>query len=295
MTTSHASVGASPRGRPLRVPPTDGRSSPLAMARAVLLLAALMAATVAPGPAHAAQECDGSPEFDLGHAAPQVGQLVLRDGTVSQPFGIANSYGGWFTQTGFVFGESASSEEGCEVALEYLNLPAGVTTSEQMPPTVTLSPSLARLNVPVDLDATSQATLGDGILTVRATLGSQVRTIDVPFTVVDEPGLILSASSVREGAALPTVAVDFGESAEQDREVQMSSSDPQLAQYGNITVPEGSTGIIFDPSSTSPADPTAGCLSGDTSVTVTITASFGGVSNSLPLTVTPDDSGWWCG
>ncbi len=75
-----------------------------------------------------------------------------------------------------------------DVTLEFLNLPAGVTSQTASSLSIT-GPTPSALESPdtdMDLQASSTAALGDFTITLRATSGSIVHTRDLPIKVVDE-------------------------------------------------------------------------------------------------------------
>jgi hypothetical protein len=72
---------------------------------------------------------------------------------------------------------------GGDVKLEVLNLPAGVTSQTATKLTV---PRRGIVSAPFELQASGDAALGDATLTVRATSGSIVHTLDLPISVADQ-------------------------------------------------------------------------------------------------------------
>jgi hypothetical protein len=72
---------------------------------------------------------------------------------------------------------------GGDVRLEVLNLPAGVTSQTATKLTV---PRRGVVSAPFELQASGDAALGDATLTVRATSGSIVHTLDLPISVADQ-------------------------------------------------------------------------------------------------------------
>jgi hypothetical protein len=72
---------------------------------------------------------------------------------------------------------------GGDVRLEVLNLPAGVTSQTATKLTV---PRRGIVSAPFELQASGDAALGDATLTVRATSGSIVHTLDLPISVADQ-------------------------------------------------------------------------------------------------------------
>jgi hypothetical protein len=72
---------------------------------------------------------------------------------------------------------------GGDVKLEVLNLPAGVTS--QTATKLTL-PRRGGVSTPFKLQASGDAALGDATVTVRATSGSIVHTLDLPISVADQ-------------------------------------------------------------------------------------------------------------
>ena len=70
-----------------------------------------------------------------------------------------------------------------DVRLEILNLPAGVTS--QTATKLTL-PRRGVVSTPFKLQASGDAALGDAIVTVRATSGSIVHTLDLSISVADQ-------------------------------------------------------------------------------------------------------------
>ena len=70
-----------------------------------------------------------------------------------------------------------------DVRLEVLNLPAGVTSQTATKLTV---PRRGAVGTPFKLLATGDAELGDAMVTVRATSGSIVHTLDLPISVADQ-------------------------------------------------------------------------------------------------------------
>ena len=70
-----------------------------------------------------------------------------------------------------------------DVRLEVLNLPAGVTSQTATKLTV---PRGGAVGTPFKLQATGDAELGDAMVTVRATSGSIVHTLDLPISVADQ-------------------------------------------------------------------------------------------------------------
>ncbi len=70
-----------------------------------------------------------------------------------------------------------------DVRLEVLNLPDGVTSQTA----TTLSvPRRGAVGTPFKLQASGDAALGDATVTVRATSGSIVHTLDLPISVADQ-------------------------------------------------------------------------------------------------------------
>ena len=72
---------------------------------------------------------------------------------------------------------------GGDVKLEVLNLPAGVTSQTATKLTV---PLRGVVSAPFKLQASGDTALGDATLTVRATSGSMVHTLDLPISVADQ-------------------------------------------------------------------------------------------------------------
>src|SRR5215216_6943772 len=72
---------------------------------------------------------------------------------------------------------------GGDVKLEVLNLPAGVTSQTATKLTV---PRRGVVSAPFKLQASGDAALGDATVTVRATSGSLVHTLDLPISVADQ-------------------------------------------------------------------------------------------------------------
>jgi len=72
---------------------------------------------------------------------------------------------------------------GGDVKLEVLNLPAGVTSQTATKLTV---PRRGVVSAPFRLQASGDAALGDATVTVRATSGSLVHTLDLPISVADQ-------------------------------------------------------------------------------------------------------------
>jgi hypothetical protein len=70
-----------------------------------------------------------------------------------------------------------------DVRLEILNLPAGVTSLTVTKLTV---PRRGVVSTPFKLQASGDAALGDATVTVRATSGSIVHTLDLPISVADQ-------------------------------------------------------------------------------------------------------------
>jgi hypothetical protein len=70
------------------------------------------------------------------------------------------------------------------ITLEVLNLPAGVTSQTATSMFLTRGNAVS---TPFKLQAASSAALGSATVTVRATSGAIVRTIDLPISVVDQP------------------------------------------------------------------------------------------------------------
>ena len=70
-----------------------------------------------------------------------------------------------------------------DVRLEILNFPAGVTSQTATKLTV---PRRGVVSTPFKLQASGDAALGDATLTVRATSGSIVHTLDLPISVADQ-------------------------------------------------------------------------------------------------------------
>ena len=77
----------------------------------------------------------------------------------------------------------SSNGFGGDVKLEVLNLPAGVTS--QTATKLTL-PRRGVVSAPFKLQASGDTALGDATLTVRATSGSMVHTLDLPISVADQ-------------------------------------------------------------------------------------------------------------
>jgi len=72
---------------------------------------------------------------------------------------------------------------GGDVRLEVSNLPAGVTSQTATKLTV---PRRGAVGTPFKLQASGDAALGDATVTVRATSGSMVHTLDLPISVADQ-------------------------------------------------------------------------------------------------------------
>jgi hypothetical protein len=72
---------------------------------------------------------------------------------------------------------------GGDVKLEVLNLPAGVTSQTATKLTV---PRRGVVSAPFKVQASGDTALGDATLTVRATSGSMVHTLDLPISVADQ-------------------------------------------------------------------------------------------------------------
>jgi hypothetical protein len=72
---------------------------------------------------------------------------------------------------------------GGDVKLEVLNLPAGVTSQTATKLTV---PRRGVVSAPFKLQASGDTALGDATLTVRATSGSMVHTLELPISVADQ-------------------------------------------------------------------------------------------------------------
>jgi hypothetical protein len=72
---------------------------------------------------------------------------------------------------------------GGDVKLEVLNLPAGVTSQTATKLTV---PRRGVVSTPFKLQASGDAALGNATITLRATSGSTVRTLDLPISVADQ-------------------------------------------------------------------------------------------------------------
>jgi hypothetical protein len=70
-----------------------------------------------------------------------------------------------------------------DVSLEVLNLPAGVTSQTATKLTV---PRRGVVSAPFKLQASGDAVLGDATVTVRATSGSIVHTLNLPISVADQ-------------------------------------------------------------------------------------------------------------
>ena len=70
-----------------------------------------------------------------------------------------------------------------DVRLEVQNLPAGVTSQTATMLTV---PRRGVVSTPFKLQASGDAALGDATVTVRATSGSIVHTLDLPISVADQ-------------------------------------------------------------------------------------------------------------
>ncbi len=70
-----------------------------------------------------------------------------------------------------------------DVRLEVQNLPAGVTSQTATMLTV---PRKGVISTPFKLQASGDAALGDATVTVRATSGSIVLTLDLPISVADQ-------------------------------------------------------------------------------------------------------------
>jgi hypothetical protein len=70
-----------------------------------------------------------------------------------------------------------------DVRLEVLNLPAGVTSQTATKLTV---PRRGAVDTPFKLQASGDAALGDANVTLRATSGSIVHTLDLPISVADQ-------------------------------------------------------------------------------------------------------------
>ena len=70
-----------------------------------------------------------------------------------------------------------------DVRLEVLNLPAGVTSQTATKLTV---PRRGVVSTPFKLEASGDAALGDAIVTVRATSGTIVHTLNLPISVADQ-------------------------------------------------------------------------------------------------------------
>jgi hypothetical protein len=77
----------------------------------------------------------------------------------------------------------SSNDFSGDVRLEVLNLPAGVTSQTATKLTV---PRRGVASTPFKLQASGDAAVGDATVTVRATSGSIVHTLNLPISVADQ-------------------------------------------------------------------------------------------------------------
>ena len=132
-----------------------------------------------------------NPDFAVRITWPSPGiGYIVRDGTppitsqffpVYQIGGFGCDYGDNVIELVSHFGFTG------DITLELLNLPAGVTSQTGTSVSITgPTPSAGQSpDVDLDLTASSTATLGDATITLRATSGSTVHTVDLPIRVVD--------------------------------------------------------------------------------------------------------------
>ncbi|MGH2559530.1 MAG: hypothetical protein ACRDJH_10730 [Thermomicrobiales bacterium] len=129
-----------------------------------------------------------APDFtlstNLGSDYPEPSNL-LRGGRYDGDYGPLSrmwSYGGCFYVTTVIYVTPRNDFIGT-VTLEILNLPAGVTSQTATSVTIT---DWRMANATLKLFAASDAALGNATVTVRATSGAIMHTLDLEFWVVDE-------------------------------------------------------------------------------------------------------------
>lgn len=248
------------------------------------LLAAGLALGVGAAPALAAKASPdfalsvnfSSPTFFVGHlvrgAVPGTPCGSCNGGALAQPAYFVPDVFGAFFDTNSIGVVSLNDFQG-PVTLQILNLPAGVTSLTATPVTV---PRRGAVTTPFKLQADSAAALGNFTVTLRATSGALVHTVDLRIVVADQPDLIISPASVVGGneaqGGVLTEALAAGGT------IDLFSSNPSVAQVpAGVTVPAGSSSGVFPVTTFSVTAP----------VTVTITASLFGSTSSVFLTVTP--------
>jgi hypothetical protein len=237
---------------------------------AALVISAAASGLAAPA-AQATHSCDSAEfSFSANLDPPRLGHLTRGPSKAPQPAYFVNSYDGFFMDNDLVVFSPQGA--GCEVAIEALNLPTGVTS--QMPSTMTVGTSGVGL-LDLALEAASDAALGDATVTLRATLGDQVRTLDLPITVEDQPDLVVpSAILLSESQLSAGVLTNVTTSP---AVVSLSSSRPDLVQVPeSVTISAGFTNRSF------PVDVQR--LRGQP-VSVEITATLGDASDSVLVTV----------
>lgn len=139
-------------------------------------------------PPEPAPEPAPSGDFTLGTNFGGTGHLVrggltdcLLCTSLDGPQYIVVSGFGCFYGTDTIGMVSLNDFEG-PVTLEFLNLPAGVTSQTQSPATI---PRGGAEVIPIRLSASTTAALGTATVTLVATAGSIVHTIDLPISVAD--------------------------------------------------------------------------------------------------------------
>ena len=125
--------------------------------------------------------------FGANYDPPFVG-YVIRGGLLSCPT-CTTSTEPRYRVTGFTLGWDANSLDfvslndfSSTVAIEVSGLPAGVWSETATSVTV---PRRGAVSTGLRLRASSTAALGDATITVRASEGGKVHTIELPITIVD--------------------------------------------------------------------------------------------------------------
>ena len=134
---------------------------------------------------------DSAPDFALtaNHKSPSFVGYVVRGGlsscanctTAVEPRYVGRSFSCFYDSNSIDL-VSLNGFSG-DVRLEVLDLPAGVASQTATKLTV---PRRGAVGTPFKLQASDDAALGDDNVTVRATSGSIVHTLDLPLSVTDQ-------------------------------------------------------------------------------------------------------------
>jgi hypothetical protein len=187
----------------------------------------------------------------------------------------ATVVGGSQSSTGTVTLSAAAPSGGAQVALS-----SSDTTTAQVPSSVTVPAGATSATFTVTTSAVATSTS----VTISASFGGVTQTASLTVTPQPPPSptlasLTVSPATVVGGSQSSTGTVTLSAAAPSGgAQVALSSSDTAAAQVpSSVTIPAGSTWATFTVTTSAVA----------TSTWVTISASFGGVTQTASLTVTP--------